>query len=232
MGNQHLQLLSTLTNNETQLLISLYLGDGSYIKQSISGDYGIYTSSIHKELIYFKHSLVSTLKKSDPKWIDNSKGYNKNGYLYKFLINTDKRNTLIYNLPLESKLESLDELGLALWFYDDGSLHKNKLFYNLCTHSFSIEEQELMVQKLYEKFNIKCKLTRESKKDGRIFYYLRVSKYEGAFEIATALNNNPVQELMYKCWSSETIQKWSTIQENWKSEDILGKKKFFMKYMR
>lgn len=98
----------------------------------------------------------------------------------------------------------MNDLGLALWIYDDGSLHKNKLFYNINTQGFPKEIQEELFIPFFNRFNIYPKLTVERKRDGREFWYLRISKYEGA----------------YKRWSSETIQKWSKLQEELKSTDI------------
>lgn len=49
-------------------------------------------------------------------------------------------------MDIETALNLMDDLGVALWFYDDGSLHKTKLFYNLNTQAFSQEiNQDLFV---------------------------------------------------------------------------------------
>lgn len=60
----------------------------------------------------------------------------------------------INQMPLKEVLDNLDDLGLALWFYDDGSLHQTKLFYNLCTHKFSREIHEDILVPFFNKWGI------------------------------------------------------------------------------
>lgn len=48
----------------------------------------------------------------------------------------------------------MDDLGLAMWFYDDGSLHQTKLFYNLNTQAFSKETNEQIIVLFLAKYNI------------------------------------------------------------------------------
>ena len=120
-------------------------------------------------------------------------------------------------MNIEDALNLLDDLGIALWFYDDGSLHKTKLFYNLNTQGFSEEVNKELFVPFFLKFGIKAKPTIERKKDGREFWYLRVGKYDGAYEISELLNKYKVNCFDYKVWSSETIQNWSKLQEWLKS---------------
>lgn len=218
------QQLDNLTNEETQLLLSLYFGDGSYIKHQIQDNYSVATNSINRDLLEYKKSLVTTLKVSEIKHKSNP-GYKKDGTIYTMQINSSVKIGSIYQLSLQEKLSKLNKLGLALWFYDDGSLHKNRHFYNLCTHSFSIEDQLLILEKLKE-FNIFGKLLREVKKDGRVFWYISVSKYFGAFEISKIMAECNIESMKYKLWSSTAIQEWSTIQEDWKSRGIYNVEDF------
>lgn len=230
------QQLYNLENEELQVLLSLYFGDGCYRKQNLNSEYSIHTSSVKEKLLEYKKSLLKTLRSTEIKLSANA-GYKKDGQIYKMWINNDYRITNVFNLSFEDKLKYLDDLGIALWFYDDGSLHKTKLFYNLSTHSFSVEEQLLILEKLKE-FNIYGKLLPERKKDGRCFWYITISKYYGAFEISKILEKYKIEDLEYKLWSSTTIQKWSTFQEKWKSEggsdieDFVSKMKYIEKYKK
>lgn len=117
-------------------------------------------------------------------------------------------------------LDLMDELGLALWMYDDGSLHKKGLFYNINTQRFSKEENESIAKVLKEKFDIVAIPTIERKKDNRVFWYLRVRKYEGAFYLSNIMRKYLPKEFHRKCISSETIQRWSKFQEELKSAGI------------
>jgi len=211
------QQLYGLTKNEIQLLLSLYFGDGCYTKGSLKGEYMISTSCIHKDYLEYKQELISSLKCSKIRYSKNE-GYKKNGMIHRWGINSHKSITKLYLSSFEEKLKMLDELGLALWFYDDGSLHKKALFYNLCTHSFTIEEQELILSRLLD-FGIKGHLLKENKKDGRVFYYIVVNKCDGAHLVSKIMSKIKIESLKYKLWSSTTIQEWSTLQEEWKSKE-------------
>jgi hypothetical protein len=214
MGNQQLY---SLTNNEIQLLLSLYFGDGTFSKQSLNGEYSAITSCIYNDSLEYKKSLLTTLSSSEIVHKKNP-GYKKDGMIYRWNINTHKEITNLYLTTFEEKLEMLDELGLALWFYDDGSLHKKALFYNLCTHAFTIEQQELILKKLLN-FGIKGHLLKEKKKDGRVFYYISVNKCDGAHIVSQIMAKVKIESMSYKLWSSTTIQEWSTLLEEWKSKE-------------
>ena len=85
---------------------------------------------------------------------------------------------------------------------------------------FHIEDQENFIIPFFNKLGIYPKLQIERKKDGRIFWYLRIGKFSGADKISAILEEFPIQCYSYKRWSSETIQKWSKFQEKLKSTDI------------
>lgn len=125
---------------------------------------------------------------------------------------------VIKEFPLEEIIPMLDDLGIALWFYDDGSLHKKNYFYNLNTQALTKEFQETYLIPFFNLRKIYPKLQVENKKDGRQFWYLRIGKYEGAAEVSKILEKYPIKCYDYKRWSSETIQKWSKLQEKLKSQ--------------
>ncbi len=94
-------------------------------------------------------------------------------------------------------------MGVALWFYDDGSMHKNRYFYNLNTHAFSKEIQESLFVPFFNKLGIFPKLATDNKKDGRSFTYLRIDIHDGAFEINNILRKYPIKSFNYKIWPEE-----------------------------
>lgn len=224
------QQLSTLENQEKQLLISLYLGDGCFRTSEVSNRTQVITSCIQKDYLLWKKSLCVNLQSREVTDHINM-GYKKYAPIYKWSIPTQDSITEIANMSLEEKVNNLDELGLALWFYDDASMHKEKLFYNLCTHAFSYEDQLIFIEALERKFNISATLRLENKKDGRKFYYLSVNKFNGAFEVSEILNKYHIDCFDYKVWSSSTSLLWRTLQEEWKSrnpDNIVN----FRKYMK
>ena len=177
------------------------------------------TNCIHEEYIDYKIKLLGDLV-SSKSFIDKN-GYNQTP-IYRFYTHVNPDITKIKNMSIEEALTLMDDLGLALWFYDDGSLHKNKLFYNLNTQAYSEEVNRELFVPFLKKFNINAVPTVERKKDGREFWYLRIGKYDGAYEISQILNKYPINCYNYKVWSSETIQNWSKLQEWLKSSGNLN----------
>ena len=217
------QQLPNLNNNQLQVLLSARFGDGHIRKPKTSTSNSLAQfSSVHAEYLDYKADLLGDLCSS---------GYttNKNGFAQKKIHTLYTKSlpevTQIQKLTVTSTLKYLDELGLALWFYDDGSLHKRKLFYNLNTHSISKETQELYIIPFLKKFNIHAKLTKEVKKDGREFYYLRIGKFDGAYEISKILRKYYVSCFDYKIWSSETTNLFGKLQAELKRKGAIITKK-------
>lgn len=206
-----------LSNEQIQVLLTGKFGDGCLSTPKSCVDNSLYSSnSIHEEYVDFKMKLLGNL--ASKKSRISSNGYTKTP-IWQFHTHVSPDITKIKNMDIETALNLMDDLGVALWFYDDGSLHKTKLFYNLNTQAFSQEINQDLFVPFLSKFGIFAKPTIERKRDGREFWYLRISRYEGAYEITQLLNKYPVHCYNYKVWSSETIQNWSKLQEQLKSID-------------
>lgn len=211
IDNQQLQQLS---NEQLQVFLSGRFGDGHICTTNSNSTY--YTTNCKfEEYIDYKSKLLGNMFKH--KSLIEQNGFCKTP-IYTIRSCSDSILKYIKNMPLEQCLSYIDELGLALWIYDDGSLHKTKLFYNINTQALSKEFQEEYLIPFFNKFNIFPQLTVENKKDGRQFWYLRVGKFKGAGEISKILQKYPIECYSYKLWSSETIQKWSKLQEQLKSQ--------------
>lgn len=209
-----------LSNEQLQVLLTGVFGDGSISLPKTCKDNSIYsTCCIHEEYINFKIKLLGGLVSK--KFYTKENGFSKTP-IWRFHTHADRNIDIIRTLDIEQALNLMDELGIALWFYDDGSLHKSKYFYNLNTQAFSKEVNKDLFVPFFKKFNINAIPTIERKKDGREFWYLRIGKYDGAFEISQILNKYPINCYNYKVWSSETIQNWSKLQEWLKSNDGLN----------
>lgn len=218
--------LSNLNEEQIQVLLTGKFGDGSLRPNSRARlnpnwnlNYTYATNSIHASYIEYKKSLLGDLCTREVESRIN-KGYKQN-LIYSLHTISCKAITDLACEPLEDSLRRMNELGLALWFYDDGSLHKTKNFYNLNTQKYSEEiNRDLFVPFLKDTFDITAIPTIERKKDGREFWYLRVRKFEGAFTVSNILRKYYIPCFDYKLISSETIQKWSKFQEELKSEGI------------
>ena len=209
-----------LSNKQLQVLLTGKFGDGYLSTPKTCKDNSLYTSNCKfEEYVDYKMKLLSDLAGTKSYIADN--GYSKTG-IWQFHSHVSPDITAIKNMSIEEALSLMDEQGLAMWFYDDGSLHKTKLFYNLNTQAYSEEVNKELFVPFLSKFNINAKTTIERKKDGRVFWYLRIGKYDGAYEISNILNKYPVDCYNYKVWSSETILNWSKMQEYLKSTDNLN----------
>ena len=209
------QQLCTLNNEQLQLFLSGRFGDGCITTSNTNSTY--YTTNCKfKEYIMFKSNLLGSMSKRIG--YTPSNGYSKTP-IYTLRSCSSKVLDVIKKLRYEDILPLLDNLGLALWFYDDISLHKTNLFYNLNTQALPKEFQENCLIPYFNKLEIYPKLQIERKKDGRVFWYLRIAKYEGASKISELMSHLNINCYNYKLWSSETIQKWSKLQEQLKSQN-------------
>lgn len=164
-----------LSNEQLQVLISGKFGDGCLHTPRNENSNSVYsTNCIHKEYIEYKHRLLGNLSFNILEEVN--RGFKQNT-IYRFSTHTSEDITKIRNMSLQEALNLMDELGLALWFYDDGSLHKTKLFYNLNTQAFSKEENKEIFIPFLTKFGITAIPTIEKKKDGRELWYLRIPRY-------------------------------------------------------
>lgn len=180
-----------ITNEQKQLMLSGLLGDGS-VKHS-----HVTYNCMYEEYMDYKKRLAGNL--SNTKVLESENlGYKKGSKIYSFGVSVNDYSKYLVSTPLSDTINDLDELGLALWIMDDGSLHRKNYFYNVNTHSFTREEEEnILIPKLNE-FGIYPTIMTEKKKDGRLFSYLYISKWEGAMVISKILRKYVVDCYKYK----------------------------------
>jgi hypothetical protein len=187
----------SLNEQEKQIILNGIFGDGNLKKYS--GKYHkYYTSSIHKEYILFKQSFLKNLNFGAASETLN-KGY-KIGNIYQFSTQSHPEISKIAEQSLEESLKMLDELGAALWFFDDGSYHKKKKFYNLNSHKFSYDFQnDVLIPTFKNLLDINGTISYDRKKDGRVFTYLRFNKINGnAKNISDLLKKYDLKYFHYK----------------------------------
>lgn len=205
-----------LNEKQVQVILTGTFGDGCIVLQK-SGTSYYKTNSINKEYIDYKKELLGDIFSCQYENINQ--GF-KNNTIYTLTTKHLLEITKIHALSIEEKLKKLNDLGLALWFYDDGSLHKKFDFFNLNTHIFSEEIQQDLFIPFFNNLGMYPKILKDKKKDGREFSYLYFGKHFGTFEIMQILQKYPIECFKYKLWSSETIQKWSKLKAELKSRDI------------
>ena len=69
-------------------------------------------------------------------------------------------------------MKCLTPLGLALWYYDDGDLHRTAFRVLISSMSFNYAEHLLMQEALFKQFNLHFNiLTRKSRTGLKVFYF-------------------------------------------------------------
>lgn len=206
-----------LSNEQLQVLLTGKFGDGHLCKTAPNNNYFYVTNCIYEEYIKFKMSLLGNLISKTTPSVYKNKGFTDN-LIYRCYSKSSPLITHIAKMSIEESLDKLDDLGVALWLFDDSSLHKTKLFYNINTHKYSKEvHMELLVPFFKKRYDIIAKPTLEHKKDGREFWYLRIGKWDGSAILSQLMSKYHINCYNYKLWNSETIQKWSKLQEELKS---------------
>lgn len=171
MDNQQLHVFN---ERQLQIFLTARLGDGCLCTTNSNSTY-YSTNCKFEEYIDFKRDLLGDLFRK--------KSYlQRNGFSQTpiHILRSKSHKVLkeIKEMGLEDIIGNLDDLGIALWFYDDGSLHKDKLFYNLNTHKFSRETQKQLFIPFFNKRGIFPKIAVDRKKDGRVFHYLSIGKFD------------------------------------------------------
>lgn len=207
-----------MTREAEQTLLSGILGDGHIRRpKGIAGNSLFQTNCIYEDYINLK---ANYLKEFNP----HIGVVEKNGYAQKriFTLRTrvHKDITEMYNMSIEQVVNDLDSLGLALWFYDDGSLHKNRHFYNLNTHAFDVEIQEDIFLPKLKMFGMIGTITSETKKDGRFFNYIMIKRKDGANLISELLREHSVESYAYKLWPELNEYYWREVASDPKFKNV------------
>jgi hypothetical protein len=121
---------------------------------------------VHKEYLLHLYDLFSNFCPQGPK-IQNSSADIRTGKVYSaiyFLTYSLSCFNDIFKLFYLNKKkvipanigQLLTPLSLCYWIADDGSWNKSKGYVVLCTNSFTLEEVNLLIGVLNEKWDLKC----------------------------------------------------------------------------
>jgi len=166
----------SLNEKQLQVILSGILGDGCITTTNSNSTY-FSTCCKYKEYLDFKKFLLGDFFSGEG-FLQNNGFSQTSIYLLRSKSNIILRTLQTYSI--QTILDNLTDLGLAMWIYDDGSLHKKNLFYNLNTQSFDYQTQSTYFIPFFNKLGIFPKMQIEQKKDGRIFWYLRIGQFSGA----------------------------------------------------
>lgn len=156
-----------LNNDQLQVILGGYLGDGGLRQQSKYNTYRINFTQKEEHYAYLKY-------KADCLNINTIKTI-KSGYTGKYSIKQSNYSKvfILEDNPFNLVLNKLDALGLAIWFMDDGS---NRTIH---TEGFTYEENIQLQELLSKRFQIST----EIKKDKKGYYYLYVTNEKRLYEV-------------------------------------------------
>jgi len=192
-----------MTKEEQQVIISSYLGDSQWMRQKrkLRIKFGGYC----KSYIEYKHSLITTMQKSKI-W----GSVNRKNILYEFTVGSSSFLDSLKESSfweVEEKLDGINDLGLALLIFDDGTLNKNSNYYVLCIG----KEYSCKFAQGFEKFiNNKFSLHATKHKHPQCRGYNLQFKTCDTPKIANILTQYNNHDYKYKIPPSETIAKYAS----------------------
>ena len=198
-----------------QLLLSAKLGDGCYIKQRVNASLSFNSVAlnylIHKKIILEKNGINTSHLSY------GYSGYKLKKKIPRFYTKVDERLTEIYNMSKLECIQQLNKIGLIYLYLDDGSIHKRNGTGHIYCNSFSIEETETLINKIYELYPIKrASINYDRKKDGRCYPYVYIPKIvmiDFVKDVKNFLNKYDINDMLYKTViPSTTIPKGSTLE--------------------
>lgn len=164
-----------LSSESYQVILGSILGDGNitkWIRNEKSRNSNSYLSIKHsinqKEyLLYKKDLLESSLKcylqkeRNDISFIDNRKIEGKSIVLnteHNIIFNNFRNNWYPNDLKIVNlEIDNLNELGLAIWYMDDGNKHSEGGCY-FHTENFNEKDCNKLIDVLSNNFNIQSKI--------------------------------------------------------------------------
>ena len=152
-----------LNNNQYQICLGSYLGDGYLDKRSKFNTYRLSFTQGKKQEEYFKSKISA---------FNLDYHIIKSGYTNKLnILHSDNTNTFILeDNPFELVLKNIDPLGLAIWYQDDGSLQQGR-YVRIYSESFTYQQNIQLSEMLYNRFGIACNIKPDKK-----YYYLAMDK--------------------------------------------------------
>lgn len=200
------------TISEFDIVLGTILGDGHLTKPKTSGESQLTVGHSIKQQLYvnFKHQVLS-------RWIgcnvyslfhtlSNKKTYETVNFLTRKSPKFTELRELFYDkdfnkiAPINFIEERLNPVSLAIWYMDDG-YNSPYRGCEICSESFTEEENNLLAIMLNKKFNLKFSTRRVKSKNYRLT--LKTNDKSSFFEI---IKPYILPHFQYKIESSETIR--------------------------
>jgi LAGLIDADG DNA endonuclease family len=185
----HADLRNTpFTDEQKSIVYGTLLGDG-YLKPSNNRENPSYSLVIahgakQKEYLEWKKEKLSNFIIKEDAYIKQSKTKYNHSPTYRYdtiahpFLTELRRKFYPNGVKTVSKewLNHIDELALAVWFMDDGSLNKRYGTMLISTNNFSYEEHVLIQQWFLNRWDIPVKIeSRKSSWTGKTQYSIRIN---------------------------------------------------------
>lgn len=158
----------SLTPQLKEILVGLLLGDLSARRPKPSANTRLLfaQSIIHEDYLLHLYDVFKDFCKSAPKTV-TPMAHKKTDKVYPY-IRFEARSLPCFNYyydlfysdgkkVIPSNIgEILTPLGLSYWLADDGCFHIRDSDIYICTNGFTLEETNLLISVLKEKFNLEC----------------------------------------------------------------------------
>lgn len=192
-----------------QILLGGLLGDGTLFRTRGNASYSYCHSPKQKKYFFWKASIVSKNFRIVAKLRNN--GPNHKIYVLKtncspiltrlhsiYYIKSDKPKRRWQKIINRSALNLLTPLGLAIWYCDDGTYNVRDKSCKLSTHCFSYEENLILKNYFFKKWDIKTSIIKYHRKHlNRTQYFLAFNKEE-AQKFLTLIKNFVPHSMRYK----------------------------------
>jgi PhoH-like ATPase len=198
------QILHSLNEDQEQIMIGSFLGDGSVSNHG--------KSRFRLRVVHGIDQSAYCGWKAD---MFNSKidYIERNGYSKKpavrfasKIFGMNKEFPKVKSTCPQWVLDKMDARGLAIWFMDDGNAYTHKNGARISTCSFDEESQIRIVDKL-KSFNIDCDYAKYDN-----FFYINLSK-SGYLNLCSIIKPYIHKDIEYKVVDSANVEKY-----NWNSK--------------
>ena len=145
-----------LDDLQRQMVIGSILGDGTLPQTTAGSCFRVHHGKRQRSYVDWKHGILERYVRTAPTEC-------RNGYYFRTVTHPElsQLRDLCYEqnrkiVPLDLLNGELTDLGLAVWFMDDGASDGKQVRFN--TQSFSLSENEALVAILRAKFGLEARL--------------------------------------------------------------------------
>ena len=196
----------------SQFLYSAKLGDGCFYRRKEHHTCLFPFTSYNKEYIDFMHKEFGKLGYFPQSVKKIHSGFKEGSEGYYFHTRVHEDFNYVKNLSVKETISMLDKNGLIFYYLDDGSYHKNRHFGHIYCNTFTVDEVNCLIDKIYELYPIKkCTIRWDKKRDGRKYPYIYIPvSVMNVFknDIKDVLDNCGLKSFYYKIGlPSQTTEK-------------------------